>query len=459
MRLQIALNSARGRSTTLTAERLVNMFAEKAPEGSESTSVIHGAPGMVTHVDVGAGPCRGLLMVGQLMFIVSGESLYSLDRFGAYSSPLGVVPGNGLVSMATDGDILVIVTNPSAYTYTVSSGAFAEVTDVAYLGAHSVVWMNQTFIFANSTEHFVGETGGLLPFDPLLAASAEYAPDEIVGIARDHNELLIFGSSTLESWQNVTVQAATDYPFEAISGATGEKGLAGRHAIAQIDNTTVWLDQDGIVRRLQAGYTPQRISTEGIEHQLASATLADAEMLVYILEGHEFFALNTNVGTFVFDANTSLWHERESLGLTRWKAQCSVKAWGDWYVGNTTDGVISRLDLDVNDENGDELVASAIFPPVVFGRDRFTVHSFELGCDPGVGGDEEDPQVMLRTSRNGSTWSNGAQRGLGLIGAYDTRVVWRRLGQFDKVHFRLDISDAYKRAFYAAYAEVERDDR
>ncbi len=434
------------------------MFAEKAPEGAESTSVAHGVPGLLTYATVGGGPCRGMCMVGETMFVVSGTGLYSVSRNGLISSSLGSIPGVNLVSMATDGDILVIVTDPDGYTYTVSTSTFATIVDAAYGGAHSVIWMNQTFIFANDTEHFVGATGGLLPFDPLLAASAEYAPDNIIGIARDHNELLIYGA-TLEAWQAVTVASATDYPFEAISGATGEKGLASRTAIAQIDNTTVWLDQHGIVRRLQAGYTPQRISTEAIEHQLASATLEDAEMLVYILEGHEFFALNTDVGTFVYDANTSLWHERQSYDMARWKAQCSVYAWGDWYVGSKLDGVISRLDLDVNDENGDDLVASAYFPPVVYGRDRFTVHAFELGCDVGTGTYAVDPIVMLRTSRNGSTWSNGAQRGMGTTGQYDRRVVWRRLGQFDKVHFRLDISHPYKRAIYAAYAEVERDDR
>ena len=459
MRLQVALNSARGRSTTLTAERLVNMFSEKAPEGAEAPAITHGVPGLVTHATAGSGPCRGMCAVGYVLYVVNGNDLYSITVDGEVSASLGAIPGVDLVSMATDGDIIVIVSNPDAYTYTISSGTFAEITDAAYGGAHSVIWMNQTFIFASNTEHFVGEAGGLLPFDPLLAASAEYSPDGIVGLAKDHNELLIFGNFTLESWQNVTVQAATDYPFEAISGATGEKGLAGRNAVAQLDNTTVWLDQNGIVRRLAGGYVPQRISTEAIEHQLANADLASAEMLVYIVEGHECFALNTDVGTFVFDAATGLWHERQSYGMTRWKAQRSAFVWGAWHVGSNMDGTISRLDLDVNDENGEDLVATAVFPPVVFGRDRFTVDAVELACDTGEGSYAVDPVVMLRTSKNGSTWSNGAQRGMGEAGQYDNRVVWRRLGQYDKVHMRFDISHPYKRAIYAAYAEITRDDR
>ena len=277
MKLQIALTSARGRSTTLTAERLVNAFAEKAPEGSEAPAITHGVPGMVTHATAGSGGCRGLLAIAGMLYAVIGQELFWIDAGGNASASLGEVPGTALVSMATDGDIIVIVTNPDAYTYTISTATFEQVTDAAYGGAHSVIWMNKTFVFASETEHFVGAVGGLLPFDPLLAASAEYSPDGIVGIARDHNEVLFLGSGTLESWQFVNVAEATDYPLEAISGATGEKGLAGRNAITQLDNTTVWLDQNGIVRRLAGGYVPQRISTEAIEHQLASADLASAD--------------------------------------------------------------------------------------------------------------------------------------------------------------------------------------
>lgn len=458
MKLQIALNSARGRSTTLTAERLINLFAEKAPEGAESASVTHGAPGLVTFAEVGSGPCRGITSVLGIMYVVSGTALYSVTSAGTVTN-LGTVPGTGLVSMRNNGNIIVIVTNPDAYTYTASTSTFAQVTDANYAGAHSVEWINQTFVFANDDFHFIGAVGGLLPFNPLMAASAESSPDAIVGLAKDHNELLIYGSSTLEGWQYVQTTDATAYPFDAITGATGEKGLAGRYAIVQLDNTTVWLDQNGIVRRLTAGYVPTRISTEAIEHQLASATLSTVETLVYIMEGHEFFALNTDVGTFVYDANTGLWHDRISYGLDRWKAQRSIYIWGDWYVGNYANGVISRLDLDVNQENGDFLIATAIFPPIVFGRDRFSVNDLELAVDTATGTLTVDPTVTLRTSRNGSTWSNGAMRGMGIEGNRDLRVNWRALGQWDKMHVRFEISAPYKRAIYSAYASIEENDR
>lgn len=458
MRLQIALTKGKGRARSLTAERIINGYAVKAPEGAESSVATCGVPGMVTYAVVGAGPIRGQIDAAGKKYVVSGSALYSVDASGSVSASLGGIPGVGLVSMATDGERVVVVTDPDAYVYTIGSSSFGQVTDPNFGGAHSVVWMNQYFVFASDTEHFVSAVGGLEPFDLLLSASAEYDADAIIGIARDRSELLIFGEKSLEPWANVQVGLATDYPFEAISGAIVDKGLAGRHAIAQLDNSTVWLDQHGIVRRLTQGYTPTRISTEAIEHAIASATLSAAEMLVYVVEGHECFALNTDVGTFVYDASTQLWHERESFGMSRWKAQTSCFADGRWYVGSSMDGTISYLSLDADDENGQPLVYSLRFPPIVNDRKRFTINDLEIGADVGTGTATVDPIITLFTSRDGEVFVSAGQRTMGKSGERTKRVRWDRLGQYEKCTLRVDIADPYRRAVYAGYADVTPDD-
>ena len=96
---------------------------------------------------------------------------------------------------------------------------------------------------------------------------------------------------------------------------------------------------------------------------------------------------------------------------------------------------------------------------MVFGRDRFTLNSLELGCDVGIGTVSVEPVVSLRMSRDGQVYGNAQTRGMGLSGERTKRVRWSRLGQWDKCHIRIDISDAYKRAVYAAYADVTQDDR
>lgn len=458
MQLQISIQSARGRSQTITAERLVNMYAEKQPQGAEAPVALLGAPGLALHVALGAGPCRGMVAANGVIYAVTGTSLYSFTGAGV-GTLLGTVPGTGLVSMAASELYVVIVTSPNGYYYDVTANTFAQITDVNYAGAHSVIWVNEYFYFANNEVHFIGDVGGLLPFDALMSASAEYAPDAIRALARDHNEVLIFGETTLESWQNVQVTDATAYPFDLITGAVGEKGIASPYALASLDNTTVWLDQNGIVRRLSAGYTPTRISTEAIEYQIAQGDTGTASMFVYVIEGHECFALSMDVGTFVFDANTQAWHERQSYGINRWRAQCSAFLGGQWYVGDYVTGNIYRLDSDVNDENGQPLVASMHFPPIVNQRKRFTINCIELGADVGAGTLTADPQITLFISPDGYTWANGRSKGMGFEGQRTRRVWWDRCGQWQKAHIRLDVSDAYKRCVYAAYAELEQNDR
>ena len=46
-------------------------------------------------------------------------------------------------------------------------------------------------------------------------------------------------------------------------------------------------------------------------------------------------------------------------------------------------------------------------------------------------GQGEDPQIMLRISRNsGKTWGVEKMASAGAMGAYQTRVFWQRLGRF-----------------------------
>jgi hypothetical protein len=56
----------------------------------------------------------------------------------------------------------------------------------------------------------------------------------------------------------------------------------------------------------------------------------------------------------------------------------------------------------------------------------------------------DNPQVMLRWSDDGGhTWSNEHWAGLGRVGEYDRRVVWRRLGMTLKLRDRVyEISGA-----------------
>ncbi len=67
-----------------------------------------------------------------------------------------------------------------------------------------------------------------------------------------------------------------------------------------------------------------------------------------------------------------------------------------------------------------------------------------------------DPQAVLEWSDDGGqSWSYEHFHGLGLIGEYTRRVIWRRLGQFYSRIFRVTITDPIMPALMAAYADFD----
>lgn len=444
MRLQIAVKSSDGRTSTVDAERLVNMYAEQS-EG-KSPVVLHGTPGWGTPAQTcGSGPVRGILFMGKTRYTVSGDALYST------TGSLGAIDGFGPVSMATNGTQLVIVTSDTTgYVYDTSNG-LRQITDTDFPGATCVDYLDGYFLFVEPSSgiFFISALNDATDIDALDFATAESAPDNLVRLVVDHREVWLMGEDTCEIWINT---GASDFPFERQNGAINEKGIRGAFSITKTDNSLFWVDRDGIVRRAEQGYVPMRISTHAIEHDIAQGALDGAYAISYTQEGHEFYALTVpGAGTYVYDAATQLWHERESYGESRWRAQGFARSGGRQYVGDFESGNVYQLDLDTYTENGTELVSEMLFPPVQMEGKRFNLNAVRLDMEPGT---SSDPQVMLQTSRDGKTWSNESWRSFGPVGNYAKRIVWRRLGNFETCHLRFRIASNAKRAVFAAYADI-----
>lgn len=77
----------------------------------------------------------------------------------------------------------------------------------------------------------------------------------------------------------------------------------------------------------------------------------------------------------------------------------------------------------------------------------------ELALETDFSGDRE---VMLDVSGNTRTYDiTQAWRSAGDKGEFDTRVIWRRLGQHRSFTPRITISAPIKRAVFTAYADIE----
>jgi hypothetical protein len=452
-KLKPALQSSKGRSKPWAGARLINGFAEQSEGDKAELYAIQGIPGTTAFCDIAAYPVRGLHRMGTVLYAVAGTTLYSIDASGTETS-LGTILGTNPVRIADNGTELAIH-NGGTTGYVYSGGVLTtpvnlpDVSDVAYLDGY-FVWT-----IAGGDQFIISGIDDGISYDPLDVATAEGSPDFLTGIINDHRELLLIGGSTgstpsIEIWVDT---GNADFPLERQGNAFIERGCIDKDSAAKTDNATLFVGEDRIVYRLD-GYTPQRISTHAVEKTLAGASWFRA--FTYTQEGHKFYCLNTDAGSWAYDVATLAWAERQSFELDYYRLGCSAEAYGKTLVGDNQTGKIYELDLESYSENGDAIALTVELPPVGDGVNRLTLYSFELFMETGVGElTVTDPQAILTYSRDGGrSWSNEMWRGLGAQGEYATRAIWRVNVEFRQLQLRISFPDKVRKCVISYFADV-----
>lgn len=448
-KLKPALQESEGRSKPWSGSRLINAFAEQSTGDTSELFAIMALPGLVEFADISAFPVRGLHRMGTALYAVIGTNFYSVSSAGVAAS-IGTIAGTGPVRMDDNGTELAICAAPNGYVYsggTLHSGILnlPSVTDVCFIDGY-FVWT-----VASSDQFIISGLNDGLSYDPLDVATVEGSPDALIGVVNDHRELLFPGTDTTEVWYN---SGEADFPFSRQGNAFVERGCADRDSLVKIDNGVHFVGNDLICYRLD-GYRPVRISTHSIETQLAAASWFRA--FTYTQEGHKFYVLNTDVGTFAYDMATSAWAERLSYGRSYYRAGCAVTAYGQTIMGDALNGTLYTPSLDVYDEDGDPMPIIIELPEIEKGdRERATLYSFELVAETGVGVPAvADPQAILQYSKDGGRqWSNEMSRSMGAVGAYQTRCVWRPNVDFRQLQIRITLPEKTRRLVMAYFADV-----
>jgi hypothetical protein len=446
--IKSALQYSEGRSKPWSGAKLLNCFAEKGDGDKVVDFAVMAIPGLELFASVGSGPVRGEHRMGALLYVVSGAQLYSVNSAGQ-SVLLGSISGSGPVRMADNGEELAICATP--YGYVLSGGAITtpadlpSVSDVAFIDGY-FVWT----IYQSDQAIYSGLYDGT-SYDLLDVFTAEGSPDGLIGIINDHRELHMCGAESDEIFYN---SGGADNAFERQGNAFIERGFLARDTIQKIDNTVFFLGNDKIVYRLD-GYSPIRISTHAIEYRLRNAD-ETAEAFVYTQEGHKFYVLTADDGTFAYDVATGAWHERRSQDLANYRIGAAETIWSRTILGDRYNGNLYIPSLDLDDENGDRINVQIVLPTLEAARQRVTMYAFEVYCETGTGTPTTpDPQIMLRYSDNGGrTWSNQLWRSLGAVGDYRHRAIWRGLGQFRQRDIELTITDNARKFVMAYYADV-----
>lgn len=321
-------------------------FAAQA--GARSRSKYVPVPGLEVFASIGAGPHRGAHDVEGTLFVVSGTHLYRVAADGTATS-LGTIPGTGRVVMShnqiASGNQLVIGNGSAGYVYNTVTEAFAQITDAGFPGLKATDFLGQYILGVEPLGRywFHSDLADATSYNTLDRYEAETAPDKIQGLIASHNEVLVFGNRTIEPWVNDPTGNTAGTAFQLNRGSVVERGCAAGATICRLDNSVVFLGDDGIVYRLN-GYTPVPISTQAQAAAWRDLDWSRAFAFTFEDRGYVIYYLTFPDGqTWGFDLTSGKSHRRESFTFDRWRLNTLVKCNGEWYGGDFQNGRLHRL--------------------------------------------------------------------------------------------------------------------
>lgn len=431
-------------------------FAEN-PQ-ARSPGILRGVPGLTLFGSTGTDAIRGMRNVEGQLFVVAGNTLYQVANDGTPTAK-GTITGTGRVSMAhnqqSNGYQLVIVNGPEGFVYNTGTGVLAQITDPDFKGSIACDFVNGYITHIEPLRRFWYHSDLLdaMSYVSTDTYEAESAPDRLVSQIVDHLEVWMFGERTTEIFVNTATENAT---FERQSGTIIEQGCGARFSPCKIDNSVLWLGNDGIVYRAE-GYTPVRVSTYAVEQDIARSDWAEAFAFVWSDRGHKVYYLTfPNGKTWGYDVATKLWHRRASYGLDIWRAHHLVFWNGKWLAGDGFNGNLYTLDWNAYVENDQPLVATRRTPYANDGQNRLFMAALELLMDTGFETLNGDESVWMRYSDDGGkTYSNYRKRTLGDVHQYGQRIRFLRLGTFRNRVFEITVSSPVRRDLIAASVQME----
>ena len=424
---------------------LMNCYAEKLPDDAKTPFLVQRTAGISTLTTVGNGPIYAMHYAFGLLWVVSGTNVYyGSSATGTFTDvgSIGPISSTGIDIDSNDTHV-VIVNQPFGWVVDDLTKSLQQITDVDFLGASDVEFVDNFLLFLEpeSAVFYGADLGSALSFDALNFATAEGAPDNLVGMKVDHRQVVLFGAKTIEIWENT---GASGFPFErAINGFVEIGCLSGR-SIAKQDNSLFWLADDYTIRRLD-GATPVRVSTHAIEQSIVRATISACRSFSYSQGGHLFYVITFPEVTWVYDCTTGKWHNRSTYGYDYWTAGCHAQAFGLEIVGHTDAATIGTLDPDVYTEWGGTQRAAWQYQTIYAEDRRVILDRVAVVLEYGVGttsGQGSDPQLMMDISFDGGmTFDSLPNKSIGPLGNYQYEVDWERCGSAKQITLRGAVSD------------------
>lgn len=428
VRIPLSMQSYQAATLPASAQRLLNMYPEVLPEGSKGPAALLPTPGMAEWGTIGSGPIRGMIVMGDYLWVVTGEELYQVDPSGI-AVLIGAISGTRDCFMTENGTHVGIAADSHVYAANASG-----VTEVSVQRMNGATYQDGYGVFTleGTQSFYLTELDDMTSISALDFSTADAFPDTVMGCISHNRQLVIYKEKSAEIWDNV---GAASFPFQRSPGGFIDRGCKASASIAKTEDTVAWLADDLTIRAL-GGYRAQRISTPAIElliQQVADPT--SARGFTYAQNGHTFYCVSFETLSVAYDFVTGKWHERETYGDNRWRAHHYAYFADKNLVSEYDDNDIKELDdAAYSDEDGSQ---QRVFTSGVINSDGLRAYMDEVyleaeaGVGEGGGGGDDDPSLFLECSDDGGfTWSTPREAKLGKLGEYSKRVHWTRLGMF-----------------------------
>lgn len=449
--------------------RLINCYAISAGvEGKQPINIV-ATPGLASWSATSGGECRALIPLGNVLYAVCGRLVYAVDTEGT-SSLIGAIPSTGPVSWSINRQqpYQQVLVSCDGLSYIIQNRVLTQISN-ENLGSAFANFFSDGFSIA-LLSGALGKFQWSAPdeatdWNALDFAVAEKNADGLMGGGPAGNVLTLIGERSTQFFNNT---GDADNQFVSMNatnvGCIAKRSIRSTTVLKPdlVTDTLIWAAADkdgnpaGVI--MQTDYTARKISSEAVDRAIDDEPNKSAlSATSYVDRGHAFYVLSGTDWTYAYDTATDKWHERSS-SESRWRVSQICQFGGMLIAGDATTGELYRMRHDIYDEAGEPLVVTIQTPPVHAYPERVQYDSIWLDMVPGVGlngrpwggadstevtADESIPtadetlpsgyqntypQIMMRYSHDGVTWSSEQWRIIGRLGQRQQRIYWRQLG-------------------------------
>ena len=372
--------------------------------------------------------------------------------------------------MAASETQLLVISNGEGYVWNFSTLVFAQITDADFpADAVDCEFSDGYFIVLADNTIYLSANNDATSWDALDFLTVASSANNLVANHIDHRQLIAFGDRITQVFNNTGAESV----YEADGQGIIQMGLAARHSVVRLDNTTYFLGENengrGMIFKLD-GYLPARVSDHALEQAIQRyTTISDAVAYGFQWQGHHFYRITfpTPNKTWQLDVNTGKWTEITYLNNGSEQAHLGLVyayAFGKHIVGSRLNNQLYEFSATTYADAGDAIqrirrtsrIGNRVFEvlctdPVFWafvtahlwvreGLDgkRTFFDRLELVMQTGIGLSVAEgalghtPLVQLRWSDDGGqTWSSYMTSSAGAQGQYRTKVFWTRLGSVE----------------------------